>query len=66
MKTVGGRRVHTEREAVFDWRFAELRRIGLPPNAAWVLASNRAVEVRQAERLFAGGCPVETLLEILL
>ena len=66
MKTVDGRRVQTEQEAVFDWRFAELTRIGFPPNAAWLLASNRSVEVRQAERLFDDGCPVDTLLEILL
>jgi hypothetical protein len=51
---------------VFDWRFEELRRIGLPPNAAWLLASDSTVEVRQAERLLAGGCQLETLLEILL
>jgi hypothetical protein len=66
MKTVDGQQVQTEHEVVFDWRFEELRRIGLPPNAAWILASDRSVEVRQAERLLAGGCPVETLLEILL
>jgi hypothetical protein len=66
MTTIDGRQVQSEREAVFDWRFEELRRIGLPPNAAWLLASDSTVEVRQAERLLAGGCQLETLLEILL
>jgi hypothetical protein len=66
METSQVRREQTEPEAVFDWRFAELRRVGLPPNAAWLLASDRAVEVRVAERLFSEGCPVKTLLEILL
>ena len=66
METIDQSRRQTEREAVFDWRFAELRRSGLPPNAAWVLASDREIDIRQAERLFAQGCPAETLLEILL
>jgi hypothetical protein len=66
METTQAPRQQTEHEAVFDWRFAELRRAGFPPNAAWLLASDRAVEVRVAERLLAEGCPVRTLLEILL
>jgi hypothetical protein len=66
METIKVRGRQTESEAVFDWRFAELRRIGFPPNAAWLLASERHIDIRQAERLLCQGCPVETLLEILL
>lgn len=66
METVTAPRRQTESEAVFDWRLAELRRLGLSPDAAWMLACERDVDIRQAERLFAQGCPVETLLEILL
>jgi hypothetical protein len=51
---------------VFDWRFAELRRAGYGPNDAWLLASNRDVDLRLAERLLAQGCARETVLQILL
>jgi hypothetical protein len=53
-------------DAIFDWRFAELRRAGYRPNDAWRLASNRDVDLRLAERLLAQGCPRETVLRILL
>ena len=52
--------------AIFDWRFAELRRAGYGPNDAWLLASNREVDVRLAERLLVQGCARETALQILL
>jgi hypothetical protein len=66
METIESRRRQTEREVVFDWRFAELMRAGVPAHAAWLLASDQGVDVRRVERLLGQGCPVDTLLRILL
>jgi hypothetical protein len=52
--------------AIFDWRFAQLRRAGIPPQACWLLASELGIDVRHAERLHAAGCPPQLLVEILL
>jgi hypothetical protein len=51
---------------VFDWRFAELVRAGFTPDQAWRLASERQVDIREAERLLAAGCPGDVAQRILL
>ena len=51
---------------VFDWRFAELVRVGYSPDQAWRLASDRGVDIRAAEQLLANGCETRTAVRILL
>lgn len=51
---------------IFDWRFEELRRAGYSFRQAWVLAGARQVDVREAARLLAHGCPPVTALRILI
>lgn len=55
-----------EASRVFDWRFAELHRIGFTPDQAWLLASDPDVDIRAAERLLAEGCTPATAQRILL
>jgi hypothetical protein len=52
--------------AVVEWRFTILLEAGFLPDQALKLATNRAVDVRLAERLLARGCPPATALRILL
>jgi hypothetical protein len=52
--------------AVFDWRVTALKRAGYSPADAFVLASDKDVDLRVAERLLAEGCPPATALRILL
>jgi hypothetical protein len=66
MATVEQQRVAVDADAVFDWRFASLRRAGYAPDDAWRLASGKNVDVRLAECLLAQGCPPETALRILI
>ena len=51
---------------VFDWRFSELTLAGYSDADALLLAREKAVELRLAERLLAEGCPPATALRILL
>jgi hypothetical protein len=51
---------------IFDWRFQQLLRAGYTYDQAWRLASDAAVDVREAERLLVAGCPRETAQRILL
>lgn len=64
MSTIEERRDEAER--VYDWRFAELVRVGYSYDEAWHLASNPSVDIRVAERLLESGCPRETARRILL
>ncbi len=52
--------------AIFDWRLAELTRAGYLPEDAWLLAGDKDVDLRVAERLLVEGCPPATALRILL
>jgi hypothetical protein len=51
---------------VFNWRFTELTRAGYSHEDAFLLASDREVDLRVAQRLLAEGCPPATALRILL
>jgi hypothetical protein len=51
---------------IFDWRFTELTRAGYSDADALLLARDKGVDLRVAERLLAEGCPPETALRILL
>jgi hypothetical protein len=51
---------------VFDWRLAALRRAGYSPKDAWLLAGEKHVDIRLAEKLLATGCQPVTALRILL
>ena len=51
---------------VFDWRFAQLLLAGYTHDQAWRLASDPAVDIRQAERLIEAGCPGDVAQRILL
>jgi hypothetical protein len=51
---------------VFNWRFTELTRAGYSHPDALLLASDKEVDLRVAERLLAEGCPPSTALRILL
>jgi hypothetical protein len=66
MSTVERRPDGLADSAIFDWRLSELTRAGYSPADAWLLASNREVDLRTAERLLAQGCPPPTALRILL
>jgi hypothetical protein len=66
MQTTEQRRSEVDADAIFDWRFASLRRAGYSHADAWVLASTKDVDIRRAERLLENGCPAATALGILL
>lgn len=66
MTTAAERRDLVDENAIFDWRFTELRRAGYPAPDAFALASAKDVDVRLAERLLEQGCPPKTALGILL
>jgi hypothetical protein len=51
---------------LFDWRFTALTRAGYSHADAWLLAANKDVDHRVAERLLVEGCPPATALRILL
>jgi hypothetical protein len=51
---------------IFDWRFTELTRAGYSETQALLLAREKEVDIRVAERLLAEGCPPATALRILL
>ena len=51
---------------IFDWRFTELTRAGYSDSDALLLAGDKDVDLRVAERLLAEGCPPATALRILL
>jgi len=51
---------------VFDWRFTELTRAGFSHADALLLAGDKEVDLRVAERLLAEGCPPSTAVRILL
>jgi len=51
---------------IFDWRFTELMRAGYSDADALLLAREKEVDLRLAERLLVEGCPPSTALRILL
>ena len=55
-----------EVEAVFRWRFEELVRAGYEPGCALIVASHVDVDLHDATRLLARGCPHETVMRIIL
>jgi hypothetical protein len=66
MTTAEQQRSDLADSAIFDWRHTALKRAGYSPADAFVLACNRDVDLRLAERLLAEGCPPATALRILL
>jgi hypothetical protein len=59
-------RPRVEAADIFSWRFCELVRAGFSNDQALLLAAEPAVDIRDAERLLAAGCPAETAQRILL
>ena len=53
-------------DPVRKWRFEELLRAGYPRREAVLLSGVTDVDLHDAVRLVADGCPVETALRILL
>jgi hypothetical protein len=53
-------------EAVLRWRFEELLRAGYDAGSAMIIASHVEVNLHDATRLLAHGCPPETALRIVL
>lgn len=66
MTTAEQQRSELAESEVFDWRFSELTRAGYSHADAWLLAADREVDLRTAERLLLEGCPQATALRILL
>jgi hypothetical protein len=66
MTTAEQQRSDLVESEVFDWRFSELTRAGYSHADAWMLAADKDVDLRAAERLLAEGCPQATALRILL
>jgi hypothetical protein len=56
----------TESERVLRWRVAELRRAGYVEREAVKLAMCGDVDLHDAAKLLAQGCPSQTALRILL
>jgi hypothetical protein len=52
--------------AIFEWRLASLRRAGYPSGDAWLLAGEKHVDLRLAEKLLKTGCQPATAMRILL
>jgi hypothetical protein len=55
-----------ETELVLEWRLEQLERAGYLGEAAAVLAERRDVDLHEALRLVAAGCPPELAASILL
>jgi hypothetical protein len=66
MATVEDERQLPDDATVLDWRFEVLIHAGYHPNQAWELATSKEVDIRNAERLLAQGCPSGTAVRILL
>jgi hypothetical protein len=66
MTTAEQQRETIDEAAVFAWRFSELLRAGYSAADATMLAGDRDVDLRLAERLLGAGCPSATALRILL
>lgn len=66
MATVEQRRDESDEAIVFEWRFEVLIEAGYLADQARVIASQKDVDVRLAERLLALGCPRATAVRILL
>lgn len=54
-----------ERDRIFRWRCAELRRAGYGIRDALLLAVNNEIDLHLAVALPASGCPYETAVRIL-
>ena len=55
-----------EVEALLRWRFEQLMRAGYDAGSAMILASHVEVDLHDATRLLARGCPPETAMQIVL
>ena len=53
-------------EAVVDWRFEQLRRVGYDRRGARLLSRRVDIDLHLAVDLLRDGCPQELALEILL
>ena len=60
------RATEVEPDAVFEWRLEALLRAGYPRAQARLLAAAPQIDLREAERLLAQGCPASTAAKILL
>ncbi len=60
------RRVATEAERVFGWRYGELRRTGFDERLAYKLALRTDVDLHRATDLVRRGCPPAVAAQILL
>ena len=56
----------SEAERVERWRAEELERAGFAPDTAQILAARSDVDLHEAARLVARGCPPDLAAEILL
>jgi len=56
----------TESDQVRRWRLRELERAGYPASGALVLSRRDDIDLHEAVRLLASGCPVATAFRILL
>jgi hypothetical protein len=66
MSTVEQHQGELAETEIFEWRFAELTRAGFSHADAWLLAADKEVDLRTAERLIVQGCPPATAVRILL
>ena len=55
----------TESDPVRRWRLRELERAGYPTSDALVLSRRDDIDLHEAARLLALGCPVATAFRIL-
>jgi hypothetical protein len=53
-------------DLVFEWRLEALERAGYPASEAFLIAAAQDVDLHNAERLIAQGCPAVTAAKILL
>jgi hypothetical protein len=60
------RDAETDRDLVFEWRLQALLRAGYSRAQARRLAAVPEVDLREAERLLAQGCPPSIAAKILL
>jgi hypothetical protein len=60
------RRVETEAERIFAWRYGELRRAGFEERLAYKLALRTDIDLHRATDLVGRGCPPRMVAENLL
>ena len=56
----------SEQLSTFGWRLDQFTRLGFDSAEATLMADDAQVDLAQARRLIALGCPLETAVRILL